>query len=121
MVLFQAKLSRLDQEGNVTIDDELFQSLPSNVRGTCRREHVEQVASLILGEYMSLYEYGYRGKDLKGIDRSQLLKYTGGMKGLHSVIMNTSLWRYIVSSLVELRIVKSNTDGTIQWLGEVMD
>mmetsp|Transcript_14429 Transcript_14429/g.17540 ORF Transcript_14429/g.17540 Transcript_14429/m.17540 type:complete len:296 (+) Transcript_14429:123-1010(+) len=91
---------------------EQFDDLSESIRGRCKLEHVQNVASFLCQEVTNRFEEGYRGKHLH-IERQQLVKYCGAYPGLYSVIMNTSLWRDIVSTLQSLEFVKVDKEGCL--------
>lgn len=102
----------LDENGRIEITREVFESVPPEIRGRCKMENVEKCANFIFEEFMSRFSAGYRGKYLN-VERQHILKYTGSHPGLHSVIMNVSLWRDIVSTLMELGLIELDRDGSL--------
>ncbi len=108
------KVNKNLQEDTTSIElsENDFESIPESIRGRCKLEHVISVAIFIHREVAHKYAEGFRGKFLH-IERQQIIKYCGEFAGLYSVIMNTSLWREIVSTLSYLDFLKIDKDGLI--------
>ena len=104
--------SYLDENGKIEITKDRFEAVPPVIRGRCKLENVEKCANFIFEEFVFRFNSGCRGKYLN-VERQHLLKYTGSHPGLHSVIMNVSLWRDIVSTLMELGLIQLDRDGSI--------
>ena len=99
---------------NVTeLFEEDFISLSESIRGRCKLEHVQDVATFIQAEVGNRKASGLKGIQLY-IERQHLAKYCGSKPGLHSVIMNNSLWRDIVSTLQHLTFVSIEKDGLLR-------
>lgn len=103
-----------DSQGSLHVElSELdFYSVPESIRGRCKIENVKYVAIFAYMEVISKFEQGLRGNHLC-IDRQNIAKHTGGVPGLYSIIMNTSLWREIVFTLQFLNFLKVERDGTM--------
>lgn len=101
-----------DSQGSIIVEltDSDFNSVPESIRGQCKIESIKHVAMFIYMEIMNRMDDGYRGKHLY-IDRQSITKHTGSVPGLYSIIMNTSLWREIVSTLQFLRFLQVDRDG----------
>ena len=99
-----------DRKEIMEITDEMFISLPLEVRENINIDHVRQILSLIHEEYTARYMNGYRGKCLS-IERFQLLKHRN--PALYKVIANTSTWRGIVSVLQHLGLLRIEKDGLL--------
>ena len=97
---------------NVKLEEDDFNSIPESIRGRCKYVNVINVAMFVYKECMGRIGEGYRGKHLL-IDRQQITKYCGGFPGLYSVIMNTTLWRDIVSTLQYLNFLTLDKDCLI--------
>lgn len=102
-----------DRKRTMEISDEMFMSLPLEVRKNVNIDHVRQILSLIHEEYTARYMNGYRGKCLS-IERFQLLKHRNPV--LYKVIANTTTWRGTVSVLQHLGLLRIEKDGLLNLL-----
>lgn len=109
-----------DTEGsiNVDIDEKDFYSIPEYIRGRCKIDDIKHVAMFVWIEVTNRLKEGLRGNQLC-IDRQNITKHTGGVPGLYSIIMNTSLWRDILSTLQYLNFMKLEKDGMITMISEL--
>ena len=94
------------------LSEDDFISLSESVRGRCKLEHIQNVATFIQAEVVNRKASGLKGIQLY-IERQNLAKYCGSKPGLYSVIMNNSLWRDIVSTLQYLKFVSIEKDGLL--------
>lgn len=103
-----------DSQGSlhVELSESDFYAIPESIRGRCKIENVKYVAIFSYMEVTSKFEQGLRGDHLC-IDRQNIAKHTGGVPGLYSIIMNTSLWREIIFTLQFLNFLKVERDGTM--------
>ena len=97
---------------NVEISETDFYSIPETIRGRCKIDDIKHVAMFIFMEVTNRYEEGLRGKHLH-VDRQHIVKHSGGVPGLYSIIMNTSLWRDIISTLRYLGFLRLERDALI--------